>query len=70
MHSDLNQLDARDVYRGAEHANDLAASQAFVGDAARWVVGDDGTGVIKGYSVHKFHPIARRLIEKNLGLYK
>ncbi|KAJ7430441.1 peptidase family M1-domain-containing protein [Mycena galericulata] len=71
------------------------AAAHFVGDAARWVVGDDGTGVIKGrmkfcrpvfkavFEVDKalaletwvrhkegFHPIARRLIDKDLGLYE
>ncbi|KAJ7616749.1 peptidase family M1-domain-containing protein [Mycena rosella] len=63
--------------------------------AAKWVVGADGTGVIKGrmkfcrpifkavfkvnsalaletWAMHKagFHPIAKRLIDKDLGLYE
>jgi len=63
-------------------------------EAARWVVGDDGSGVIKGrakfcrpvfrliakinrdlalksFEKHKaeFHPIARKLIEKDLGIH-
>jgi len=69
------------------------AAKSFASDAARWVVGDDGTGVVKGRmkfcrpvfkAVHKvdpelsvavfskskdaFHPIARKLIEKDLGI--
>ncbi|KAF7295355.1 Leuk-A4-hydro-C domain-containing protein [Mycena indigotica] len=68
-------------------------AKRFVGDAAKWVIGDDGTGVIKGrmkfcrpvfremvkvdrelaletWKANKtgFHPIAQRLIEKDLGL--
>ncbi|KAJ7221960.1 Metalloprotease [Mycena haematopus] len=71
------------------------AATHFVGDAGRWVVGDDETRVIKGrmkfcrpifkavFKVDKtlaldiwarnkegFHPIARRLIDKDLGLYE
>ncbi|KAJ6459517.1 peptidase family M1-domain-containing protein [Mycena sanguinolenta] len=69
------------------------AAAHFVGEAGRWVVGDDGTGVIKGrmkfcrpifkavFEVDKtlaldiwaknkegFHPIAKKLIDKDLGL--
>ncbi|KAJ7293982.1 peptidase family M1-domain-containing protein [Mycena rebaudengoi] len=69
------------------------AAVHFVAEAAKWVVGEDGTGVIKGrmkfcrplfkavhkvdsklatdlWAAHKnnFHPIARRLIEKDLGI--
>lgn len=68
-------------------------AQLFASDAAKWVVGDDGTGVVKGRmkfcrptlrAVSKvdndlakaiygkarqsFHPIARKLIEKDLGM--
>ncbi|KAJ7075001.1 peptidase family M1-domain-containing protein [Mycena belliarum] len=71
------------------------AAVHFVGDAAKWVVGNDGTGVIKGrmkfcrpifkavfkvdsalalevWAKNKdgFHPIAKRLINKDLGLYE
>ncbi|KAJ7171572.1 peptidase family M1-domain-containing protein [Mycena crocata] len=71
------------------------AATRYVAEATKWVVGDDGTGVIKGRmkfcrpifkAVHKvdatltlaiwakhkdgFHPIARRLIDKDLGLYE
>ncbi|KAJ6620129.1 peptidase family M1-domain-containing protein [Mycena sp. CBHHK59/15] len=71
------------------------AAAHFVVEAAKWVVGDDGTGVIKGRmkfcrpvfrAVSKvdsamaaevwaknreaFHPIARKLIDKDLGLYE
>ncbi|KAH8111425.1 peptidase family M1-domain-containing protein [Phellopilus nigrolimitatus] len=69
-------------------------SKAVALEAARWVVGDDGTGIVKGRmkfcrpvlraanradpKVTKqifgecktaFHPIARRLIEKDLGIF-
>ncbi|RDB24666.1 Leukotriene A-4 hydrolase [Hypsizygus marmoreus] len=69
------------------------AAKAFAGEAARWVVGDDGSGVVKGRMKfcrpifravarvdrglalevwggrkEAFHPIARKLIEKDLGL--
>jgi leukotriene-A4 hydrolase len=69
------------------------AAKSFAPEAAKWVVGDDGTGVVKGRmkfcrpvfkAVHKvdpelsvavfsksksaFHPIARKLIEKDLGI--
>ncbi|KDQ55005.1 hypothetical protein JAAARDRAFT_60446 [Jaapia argillacea MUCL 33604] len=69
------------------------AAKKFASEAAKWVVGDDGTGVVKGrmkfcrpvfkavfkadhelaigiYGKSKaaFHPIARKLIEKDLGL--
>jgi len=68
-------------------------AQSFAPEAAGWVVGDDGTGVVKGRmkfcrpifkAVYKvdpelsvavftkskdaFHPIARKLIEKDLGI--
>lgn len=68
-------------------------AQDFATEAANWVVGDDGTGVIKGrmkfcrpvlravYKVDQylavtvfgskkeaFHPIARKMIEKDLGM--
>ncbi|KAF8639401.1 hypothetical protein AX17_001526 [Amanita inopinata Kibby_2008] len=68
-------------------------AQIFAKEAAEWVIGDDGSGVIKGRmkfcrpvlrAVNKvdsklattafgkaklsFHPIARRLIEKDLGM--
>ncbi|KAF7340280.1 Leukotriene A-4 hydrolase [Mycena venus] len=71
------------------------AAAHFVAEAGKWVVGDDGTGVIKGrmkfcrpifkavfkvdgkfaldiWAKNKegFHPIARRLIDKDLGLYE
>ncbi|KZP30333.1 hypothetical protein FIBSPDRAFT_850643 [Athelia psychrophila] len=70
-----------------------AAAKTFAQEAAKWVVGADGTGIIKGrmkfcrpvfkavfgidpklavsaFSEHKnsFHPIARKLLEKDLGL--
>ncbi|KDQ30245.1 hypothetical protein PLEOSDRAFT_154934 [Pleurotus ostreatus PC15] len=70
-----------------------SAATHFAPEAAKWVVGDDGTGVIKGRmkfcrpvfkavakvdkklavktfdgSKTAFHPIARKLIEKDLGL--
>ncbi|OSD05714.1 hypothetical protein PYCCODRAFT_1465050 [Trametes coccinea BRFM310] len=70
-----------------------AAARAFAPAAAQWVVGRDGSGVVRGrmkfcrptfravarvdrtlavevFSENKlsFHPIARRLIEKDLGL--
>ncbi|KAI0641084.1 peptidase family M1-domain-containing protein [Trametes meyenii] len=69
------------------------AARAFAPAAAQWVVGNDGSGIVRGrmkfcrptfraiaradrelaakvFSAHKlsFHPIARRLIEKDLGL--
>ncbi|KAJ7058795.1 peptidase family M1-domain-containing protein [Mycena amicta] len=69
------------------------AAKHFVGDASKWVVGADGSGVIKGrmkfcrpvfremakvdrelavktWEAYKggFHPIAKRMIEKDLGL--
>jgi len=69
------------------------AAKSFAPEAAKWVVGDDGTGVVKGrmkfcrpifravYKVDQrlsvavfskskdaFHPIARKLIEKDLGI--
>ncbi|KAJ7163164.1 hypothetical protein C8R46DRAFT_1281555 [Mycena filopes] len=72
-----------------------AAAAHFAPEAGRWVVGADGTGVIKGrmkfcrpifkavFKVDKklclelwaknkeeFHPIAPRLIDKDLGLYE
>jgi len=68
-------------------------AQIFASDAAKWVVGDDGTGVVKGRmkfcrptlravsrvnntlaktiygkARQSFHPIARKLIEKDLGM--
>jgi len=68
-----------------------APTQSFAVEAAKWVVGEDGTGVVKGRmkfcrpvfravaAVNKplaeetwkrnktaFHPIARKLIEKDL----
>ncbi|KAJ7020251.1 peptidase family M1-domain-containing protein [Mycena alexandri] len=71
------------------------AAKHFATDAGKWVVGDDGTAVIKGrmkfcrpifkavfkvdekfalelWAKNKegFHPIARRLIDKDLGLYE
>ncbi|KAF7329344.1 Leuk-A4-hydro-C domain-containing protein [Mycena kentingensis (nom. inval.)] len=74
-------------------ASNSEAAKAYVGDAVKWVVGADGTGIIKGrmkfcrpvfravgkvdrglavetWAEYKegFHPIARRLIEKDLGL--
>ncbi|KAI0825316.1 peptidase family M1-domain-containing protein [Trametes gibbosa] len=70
-----------------------AAAREFAPAAAQWVVGNDGTGIVRGrmkfcrptfravaradkalalqvFGQHKlsFHPIARRLIEKDLGL--
>ncbi|KAI0932947.1 hypothetical protein AcW1_000087 [Taiwanofungus camphoratus] len=70
-----------------------AAAKALAPAAVKWVVGDDGSGVLKGRmkfcrpvfrdvsrvdralavryftrSKEAFHPIARRLIEKDLGL--
>lgn len=70
-----------------------AAARTFAKEAAKWVVGDDGTGVIKGRmkfcrptfrAISKvdmalavetfkpnrgaFHPIAVKLIEKDLGI--
>ncbi|KAF4623043.1 hypothetical protein D9613_001552 [Agrocybe pediades] len=73
-------------------ASSSAAKEIAV-EAAKWVIGDDGTGVIKGrmkfcrptlrsvYNVDKdvalsnwhkgrssFHPIARKLIDKDLGI--
>ncbi|KAJ6569389.1 peptidase family M1-domain-containing protein [Mycena capillaripes] len=70
------------------------AAAHFVAEAGKWVVGDDGTGVIKGRmkfcrpifkavfkvdeklalgiwakNKEEFHPIARTLIDKDLGLY-
>ena len=69
------------------------ASQEYALQAAKWVTGNDGTGIVRGrmkfcrptfraiaradralaldyYSSNKqsFHPIARRLIEKDLGI--
>ncbi|KAJ7743783.1 peptidase family M1-domain-containing protein [Mycena metata] len=71
------------------------AAKHFAPEVGKWVVGDDGTAVIKGrmkfcrplfkavfkvdqefalglWAKHKegFHPIARRLIDKDLGLYE
>lgn len=70
-----------------------AAAKVFAQEAAKWVVGEDGTGIVKGrmkfcrpvfkavfsvdqklsvgaFSKNKdfFHPIARKLLEKDLGL--
>ncbi|KAH9836660.1 metalloprotease [Rhodofomes roseus] len=70
-----------------------SAAKALAPEAAKWVTGEDGTGVVKGrmkfcrpvfrdvYKVDRelavkyftakkdsYHPIARRLIEKDLGL--
>ncbi|KAJ6469011.1 peptidase family M1-domain-containing protein [Mycena vitilis] len=71
------------------------AAAHFVTEAGKWIVGDDGTGVIKGrmkfcrpifkavfkvddkfaldiWAKNKdgFHPIAKRLVDKDLGLYE
>jgi len=71
------------------------AAKTLAIDAAKWVIGDDGTGVVKGrmkfcrpvfrgvWRVDKdlavsswekaktgFHPIARKLIEKDIGVRK
>jgi len=71
------------------------AAKTLVTDAAKWLIGDDETGVIKGrmkfcrtifrdvWRVDKdlavsswekaqknFHPIARKLIEKDIGITK
>ncbi|KAL0950506.1 hypothetical protein HGRIS_007315 [Hohenbuehelia grisea] len=69
------------------------AATSFAEEAAKWVIGDDGTGIVKGRmkfcrpvfravakvnrelaiklfggSKEAFHPIARKLIEKDLGI--
>ncbi|KIM81710.1 hypothetical protein PILCRDRAFT_821059 [Piloderma croceum F 1598] len=92
--SDSSNAEIRLRFYGVALADPSSpAAKSFAIDAANWVVGDDGTGVVKGRmkfcrpvfrAVHRvdqklsvavfskskdaFHPIARKLIEKDLGI--
>ncbi|CAK5268784.1 unnamed protein product [Mycena citricolor] len=91
-HSHLLHLGNLYGISASQNSESISASH-FAPEAARWVVGDDGTGVIKGrmkfcrptlravflvdkalatstWTKHqtKFHPIARKMVDKDLEL--
>jgi len=91
--ADTSNAEIRFRFYGLALRDPTSAPENLVLDAAKWVVGEDGSGVIKGrakfcrpvfrsiaridrdlavkyFEKHKaeFHPIARKLIEKDIGI--